>query len=57
MFEKVLEQGEIIEMQEECSYCGEGAMASVKMGYVVLTNRRFLVCNKKMREGKIGALL
>ena len=47
MFEKVLQAGETIEKQEDCTYCGDGAMAAVKNGAVALTNKRLIVCKKK----------
>jgi len=47
MFEKILEPGEVIEMQGECAYCGDGAMASVNAGHVVLTDKRLFICKDK----------
>ena len=47
MFEKVLQVGETIELQEGCVYCGNGAMATIKNGHAILTNRRLFVCKKK----------
>ena len=47
MFEKILQTEETIELQEECAYCGKGALASIKMGHAVLTNRRLIICKKK----------
>jgi len=47
MFEKILEPGEIIEMQDDCAYCGDGAMASVNAGHVVLTDKRLFICKDK----------
>lgn len=46
MFEKILQADEKIELQEEGIYCGDGAVASVKQGYVILTNKRFVICKK-----------
>ena len=47
MFEKVLQNDETIRLHTECVYCGDGAMASVKNGYAILTDKRFIVCKKK----------
>ena|GEM_PF-3386253 len=47
MFEKILQPHEVVEVQEECVYCGAGAMAAMKNGYAILTDKRFVICKKK----------
>jgi hypothetical protein len=44
MFEKILQDGETVELQENCDYCGDGALAMVNTGWAVLTNKRFIIC-------------
>ena len=46
MFENILQSGETIEMQEDCAYCGDGAIAAVKNGHVLLTDKRLIVCEQ-----------
>ena len=48
MHEQILQDGETIELQQEnCTYCGDGAMAMVRTGDAILTNRRLLICENK----------
>jgi hypothetical protein len=44
MFKQILEDGEVIELQEHCDYCGDGALALVNTGWAVLTDKRFVIC-------------
>ena len=60
MFEQILQSGEAIELQENCDYCGDGALAMVNTGWAILTNKRFIVCKDKdaIKQGvKAGALI
>ena len=60
MFEQILQSGEVIELQENCDYCGDGALAMVNTGWAILTNKRFIVCKDEnaIKQGvKTGVLM
>ena len=45
MSKEILQQGEVVELQENGYYCKSGgAMASVNAGTVLLTNKRLVIC-------------
>ena len=52
LFEKVLQDGESVVMQEDGIYCGDGKVAALNPGHIVLTDRRIFVC--KSTKSMIG---
>jgi len=47
MFEKILLSYEAIELYDECMYCGNGKTDTVYSGYVILTDKRIVLCKEK----------
>jgi len=55
MFDQILQEGETIVLHESGAHCGDGATAAVKVGQILLTNKRLLVLKKK--GGNLGLII
>lgn len=52
--QQTLRNGEVIELQSKCDYCGEGAMAIVNTGVITLTNQRVIIIKSPMLANFTG---
>ena len=57
MFEQVLQDGENIVMHEEGIHCGDGAVAAIKAGHLVLTDRRLIILKSKAAAFSMGNII